>query len=82
MSEALTYYNPGIVERIKEEEGLPKNRALSLAELRNLNEIIRKPWKTCTWYPDQCAAITCRDYKQGPCEIYKDDSLVWDDVLL
>jgi len=31
-----------------------------------------KPWKTCTWYPDQCNAVGC-DCGQGKCHEFKED---------
>jgi len=77
MNAELVYCNPGTIKRITGE----RKHALDAAIKRRVNNVIKKPWKTCTWYPDQCDAVGC-DCGQGSCEIYKDDSETWNDVLL
>jgi hypothetical protein len=32
----------------------------------------KKPWKLCTWYPDQCDAVGC-DLRGYPCRDYKQE---------
>jgi hypothetical protein len=33
---------------------------------------IRKPYFSCTWFPDECNAVGC-DCGQGPCRDYQED---------
>ena len=77
MSTEIIILNPDIKRRLTGE----RKHTLDPATKRRVNNVIKKPWKTCTWYPDQCDAVGC-DCGQGPCEIYKDDSDTWNDVLV
>jgi len=71
MNAEWIYFNPDIInDIIKSVAGSKKH--LDPVSIRKINNVIKKPYKTCTWYPDQCDAVGC-DCGQGPCRDYKED---------
>ena len=65
------YYNPDIINDIIKSVAVSVKH-LDPVSIRKINNVIKKPYKTCTWYPDQCDAVGC-DCGQGPCQEYQED---------